>query len=223
MKSLEAVNKKFEKTIATFHGICIIIFGFIKTDFKFSVAKQRRDMIDIGHRIRQLRYKNDLTLEELASRTELTKGFLSQLENNLTSPSLQTLEDIAEALGTTLSRFFAVENDEQIVFTSDDEFVDEQENCTIHWIIPNAQKNEMEPIMIELEANAESKLIEPHEGEEFGYVLRGRVLLVRDSNKKGNLLRKGDSFYIRGDESHYLKNDTDKKAVVLWVSTPPEF
>ncbi len=201
----------------------IIIFGFIKTDFKFSVAKRRRDMIDIGHRIRQLRYKNDLTLEELASRTELTKGFLSQLENNLTSPSLQTLEDIAEALGTTLSRFFAVENDEQIVFTSDDEFVDEQENCTIHWIIPNAQKNEMEPIMIELEANAESKLIEPHEGEEFGYVLRGRVLLVRDSNKKGNLLRKGDSFYIRGDESHYLKNDTDKKAVVLWVSTPPEF
>ena len=41
MKSLETVNKKFEKTIATFHGICIIIFGFIKTDFKFSVAKQK--------------------------------------------------------------------------------------------------------------------------------------------------------------------------------------
>ena len=40
---------------------------------------------------------------------------------------------------------------------------------------------------------------------------------------KKNLLRKGESFYIRGDESHYLKNDTDKKAVVLWVSTPPEF
>jgi transcriptional regulator with XRE-family HTH domain len=48
-------------------------------------------MIDIGHRIKQLRVQNDLTLEELASRTELTKGFLSQLERNLTSPSLQTL------------------------------------------------------------------------------------------------------------------------------------
>ena len=43
--------------------------------------------MDIGARIRQLRIKNDLTLEELASRTELTKGFLSQLERNLTSPS----------------------------------------------------------------------------------------------------------------------------------------
>lgn len=196
---------------------------FIKSDFKFSNTKQGGRMIDIGHRIRQLRVKNSLTLEELASRTELTKGFLSQLENNLTSPSLQTLEDISEALGTTLSRFFAVENEEQIVFTSDDAFVDEQEDSTIHWIIPNAQKNEMEPIIIELEAGGESKVIEPHEGEEFGYVLRGRVLLVRDSNKDGDLLRKGDSFYIRGEETHYLKNDTDKKTVVLWVSTPPEF
>ena len=180
-------------------------------------------MIDVGHRIRQLRVKNDLTLEELASRTELTKGFLSQLENNLTSPSLQTLEDISEALGTTLSRFFAQEDDEKIVFTPDDAFIDEQEDCTIHWIIPNAQKNEMEPILVELEAGGESKTIEPHEGEEFGYVLRGRALLVRDSNKKGQLLRKGDSFYISGDETHYLKNDSDKKAVILWVSTPPEF
>lgn len=180
-------------------------------------------MIDVGHRIRQLRVKNDLTLEELASRTELTKGFLSQLENNLTSPSLQTLEDISEALGTTLSRFFAEEDDEKIVFTPDDAFIDEQEDCTIHWIIPNAQKNEMEPILVELETGGESKTIEPHEGEEFGYVLRGRALLVRDSNKKGQLLRKGDSFYISGDETHYLKNDSDKKAVILWVSTPPEF
>lgn len=180
-------------------------------------------MIDIGQRIRQLRVKNSLTLEELASRTELTKGFLSQLENNLTSPSLQTLEDIAEALGTNLSRFFAEQDEEQIVFTSDDAFVDEQDDCTIHWIIPNAQKNEMEPIIVELEAGKESKTIEPHEGEEFGYVLRGRVLLVRESNKKGDLLHKGDSFYIRGDESHYLLNPSDKKSIVLWVSTPPEF
>ena len=50
--------------------------------------------MDIGARIRQLRNKNNLTLEELASRCELTKGFLSQLERNLTSPSISTLEDI---------------------------------------------------------------------------------------------------------------------------------
>ena len=53
--------------------------------------------MDIGKKIRELRTANDLTLEELASRSELTKGFLSQVERNLTSPSISTLEDILEA------------------------------------------------------------------------------------------------------------------------------
>ena len=67
--------------------------------------------MDIGGKIRQLRIKNQLTLEELANRSELTKGFLSQVERNLTSPSIATLEDILEALGTTLGAFFAAEKD----------------------------------------------------------------------------------------------------------------
>ena len=62
--------------------------------------------MDIGAKIKALRIQNDLTLEELASRSELTKGFLSQVERNLTSPSVSTLEDILEALGTDLASFF---------------------------------------------------------------------------------------------------------------------
>ena len=58
--------------------------------------------MDIGKKLKDLRIKNDLTLEELASRSELTKGFLSQVERNLTSPSISTLEDLLEALGTNL-------------------------------------------------------------------------------------------------------------------------
>ena len=76
-------------------------------------------MIDIGNRIRQLRIKNELTLQELASRTELTKGFLSQLERNLTSPSLTTLDDICEALGTDLAHFFMEEGNEKVYLQSE--------------------------------------------------------------------------------------------------------
>lgn len=180
-------------------------------------------MYDIGSRIRQLRIKYDLTLEELASRTELTKGFLSQLENNLTSPSLQTLEDISEALGVTMSQFFAEEQDEQIVFTPDDAFVDEQDGMTINWIVPNAQKNEMEPILLALDPHTSSKNIDPHEGEEFGYVISGKIYLVTSKHKDGLLVKKGDTFYIRGTDAHHIENRSDKNAVILWVSTPPAF
>ena len=59
--------------------------------------------MDLGNRVKQLRVKSGLTLEELASRTELTKGFLSQLERNLASPSIATLEDIVRVLGVSLA------------------------------------------------------------------------------------------------------------------------
>ena len=179
--------------------------------------------MDIGQRIKQLRVQNGLTLEELASRTELTKGFLSQLERNLTSPSIQTLEDITEALGVTMAKFFIEETEEKIVFTMDDAFVDEQDDKTIHWIVPNAQKNVMEPVLLELNPHASSKEITPHDGEEMGYVLSGRVYLCCGKKKKGFLVKKGETFYIQGNKTHHLENRSDKVAKILWVSTPPIF
>ena len=69
--------------------------------------------MDIGKKLKELRIQNDLTLGDLASRSELTKGFLSQVERNLTSPSIATLNDILEALGTTLGEFFKEDKEEK--------------------------------------------------------------------------------------------------------------
>lgn len=177
--------------------------------------------MDIGNRLKQMRIQNNLTLEELASRSELTKGFLSQVERNLTSPSIATLNDILEALGTTLANFFQEEKDEQIVFKQEDFFVDEKEGSTIHWIVPNAQKNEMEPILLELEENAVSSTINPHDGEEFGYILNGKVTIV--NGEKEISVKKGQTFYLTGKNVHYLRNDSKTIAKILWITTPPLF
>ena len=67
--------------------------------------------MDIGAKIKRIRLSNQLTLEELANRSELTKGFLSQLERDLTSPSVATLENILEALWTNLKDFFSEDED----------------------------------------------------------------------------------------------------------------
>jgi len=177
--------------------------------------------MDIGHKIKQLRVQKGLTLEELASRSELTKGFLSQMERNLTSPSIATLNDILEALGTTLSEFFKEEKKEKLVFRKKDFFVDEREHYTIHWIVPNTQKNAMEPIMLELLQGGESFQMDPHSGEEFGYVLEGSIIL--DNGEETYIVHKGETFYLSGKTSHYLRNDKKTKAKVLWISTPPLF
>lgn len=177
--------------------------------------------MQIGKQIKQMRIQNNLTLEELANRCELTKGFLSQVERDLTSPSISTLNDILEALGTSLATFFKEEKNEKIVFQEEDYFVNEQDLCTIHWIVPNAQKNDMEPIMVDLPAGGESMMIEPHEGEEFGYVLNGKINLVFED--KELLIKKGETFYLRGSKAHQIMNKTNKTARFLWVCTPPIF
>ena len=177
--------------------------------------------MDIGNKIKQLRTRQGLTLEELASRSELTKGFLSQLERDLTSHSIDSLSDILEALGTNLSEFFQEDKNDQFVFRSEDFFVDERENCTVNWIVPNTQKNQMEPILLELPAGGKSFEVEPHNGEEFGYVLDGSVILECDGER--SVVCRGETFYLHGRTFHYLKNERKTTARILWVCTPPLF
>ncbi len=62
--------------------------------------------MDIGTKLKELRVLKGLTQEELADRAELSKGFISQLERDLTSPSIATLMDILQCLGTSIGEFF---------------------------------------------------------------------------------------------------------------------
>lgn len=177
----------------------------------------------IGPKLKQLRRKNNFTQEELANRCGLTKGFISQIENDLTSPSLARLTDLLKSLGTNLQDFFNEKEEEKIVFTTEDIFVKNYEDgkYIINWIVPNAQRNNMEPILIELEGRAKTFIDAPHDGEEFGYVLMGSVYVYLGS--KHYRVRKGESFYYRASNDHYLMNAGKGKARVLWISTPPNF
>ena len=78
--------------------------------------------MNIGQKVRELRIAKNLTQEELADRSELSKGFISQLERDLTSPSIATLVDILQCLGTNLNEFFSDDEEEQVVFGDEDYF-----------------------------------------------------------------------------------------------------
>ena len=175
----------------------------------------------IGEKIKMLRIQHGLTQEELANRCELSKGFISQVERELTSPSIATLLDILECLGTNLKDFFSEETEEKIVFTADDYIVKEDEAHSVTWLVTPAEKNSMEPIMLNLKGNERTEVDDPHEGEEFGYVLSGKIFVVSGKSKKK--CKKGDSFYFNSNKPHYIENAGNTEATVLWVSTPPSF
>ncbi len=179
--------------------------------------------MNIGEKLKSLRLENNLTQEELASRCDLSKGFISLLERDLTSPSLATLVDILEALGTKLSDFFSKQDDEKIIYSPDDIFekYDEEMGHKIFWLISNAQRNAMEPIIVEIEPNGVFADEDAHEGEEFGYVLKGKITL--QLGKRTHKVKKGDSYYFRSNHKHKIANPYNRPAVVLTVSTPPSF
>jgi len=179
--------------------------------------------MEIGNKIKELRIVKGLTQEELADRSELSKGFISQLERDLTSPSIATLVDILQVLGTDLKDFFKEEEDRQVVFHDSDYFekIDESLNNKIEWIIPNAQKNMMEPIRLTLEPGGSTYPDVPHEGEEFGYILSGSITLHLGS--KSYKVKKGESFYFIPSSSHYIDANNKTGATLIWVSTPPSF
>jgi transcriptional regulator with XRE-family HTH domain len=177
----------------------------------------------IGDKIKRLRIKNQLTQEELANRCELSKGFISQVERDLTSPSIATLLDILECLGTNIKDFFNETIDEKIIFKNDDVFVRENTDLKyqINWLVPNSQKNRMEPILLILEPAGYTEIDNPHEGEEFGYILSGSIYIHLGNEKiKG---KKNESFYFRPNINHYISNAGKTAAKILWVSTPPSF
>ena len=175
--------------------------------------------MNIGAKLKELRVCKGLTQEELADRAELSKGFISQLERDLTSPSIATLMDILQCLGTSIGEFFNEAPEEQIVFGKQDYFEknDAEYQNNIKWIIPNAQKNRMEPLLLTLGGSTYPDT--PHEGEEFGYVLSGAV-----SIHLGNKIykaKKGEACYYRAEKSHYLTSKNG--ASLIWVSAPPSF
>lgn len=178
--------------------------------------------MEIGARLKRIRQQRGLTQEELADRCELSKGFISQVERDLTSPSISTLQDLLECLGVPLETFFAEAN-EKVVYEPQDLFVKEDpaEGRVITWLVPNAQKNSMEPILLKLAPGGVSQTLPPTEGEEFGYILKGTAVLHVGDEKR--ILRRGTSFCLHPDAPHYLENNTQKETEILWVSDPPCF
>ncbi|MGL5268883.1 MAG: helix-turn-helix domain-containing protein [Spiroplasma sp.] len=176
----------------------------------------------IGKKLKNLRIKHNLTMQELADRCDLSKGFISQLEHDLSSPSIDTLVTILDIYDINLSAFFNEnEKETKFVFKRYEVSILDEEKYQVKWLISNAQKLNLEPIIITLKSFGTSQIINPFQGQIFGYVLSGKVI-VHYGNQNSKI-DETESFYIKGNAKHYLENPTNKNSEILWISNPPIF
>ncbi len=178
--------------------------------------------LEIGKKVKDLRLAAELTQEELATRAQLTKGFISQIENDQTSISLDSLIDILDALGISISDFFADDDySERITFSRTDRLsLPDRGAKSFELLVPGSTNMLMDPILVTLEPGESLQLEEPHNGEEFGYLLSGQMVIKY--GKKSHHLRKDDCFYFEAYKSHQFVNKGKNKTTFLWVMTPPQ-
>ncbi|MDN4492350.1 helix-turn-helix domain-containing protein [Ureibacillus aquaedulcis] len=176
--------------------------------------------MQIGAKIKALRLKKGLTQEELGERTDLTKGYISQLERDLNSPSIETLFSILEVLGTTPKDFFDDSLQEQkIVFNIDDQtsYLDEEKNYKIQWLIPTSNEKDMEPVLITLQKKGEYKQFNPSLAETFIYVIKGRIRVVLGNNEY--IACEGNAVYYEASTKHQIFNAHNGTTELLLVAT----
>lgn len=174
----------------------------------------------IGQKIKNLRLEKGLTQEELGERTDLTKGYISQIEHDLSSPSIETFFSILEVLGSDPQSFFNERQSVQkVVYPPEDrtDFRDEDRGWCVHWLVPESNEKAMEPIRLVIEPSSAYKSFEPSNSETFAYVLEGCVTV--QIGTKTYQAKKGDAIYYHATEKHQLVNEQSTRAEILLVAT----
>ena len=175
----------------------------------------------VGRTIRKLRQDRKWTLEELSSRCGLSVGFLSQVERGLSSLSVASLKAVCDALEVPLAQFFTVSDtaDRPAVMKAGQPHYQMRigsSEITYSMLSGSRPNRTIEAFIAEYPPGYAPPLL-PHEGEEFAYVLSGRIVLLFDGEE--HVLDAGDSFQIDSNRPHTVRNLEKKPAQVLWVQT----
>ncbi|WP_053366323.1 helix-turn-helix domain-containing protein [Bacillus sp. FJAT-27245] len=168
--------------------------------------------MDIGSKIRAIRKRKNITIAQICEGTGLSKGFISNVENNNTSPSINTLQTIANYLKVPLP-YLLLEKDEQMTVIRKNErqvmTLSESEMKVEHL----ASRGGLSIRVVEFPPGASTGGKNAHEGEECHLVLKGKILA--EQGEDSFILQEGDTFSWCASVPHFVKNIGDDVATVL--------
>jgi transcriptional regulator with XRE-family HTH domain len=181
--------------------------------------------IEVGQRLRDLRHQQGLSLETVAARTDLSVGFLSQIERGLSSPSLRVLVTLTDVLGVGVAALFGARAGDAAA--ADGVVTRAPQRAELKLWRTGISKQLLNPAGADGRLNLFLVHIAPdgstgdelysHDGEEAGLVLEGEMTLTVDADTW--TLQTGDSFRFASRRPHRFSNPADDaKAVVLWVN-----
>lgn len=180
--------------------------------------------LNIGKKVQEFRNLRQMNLRQLAKKSNLTSSMLSQIENKGVNPSINTLKDIALALGVPVFKFFQDEvvTDKLIVRKGQNKTLGEPNAEVTYKLLTPDTNGMIEFCLMEIPPHASSSA-QPHEhmGEETAFVIDGVVQIYISGQQEE--LYAGDSIRIPALTAHLWVNDGETTASVVFAITPPSF
>ncbi len=180
---------------------------------------------DLGSTIRRLREERNLSLREVAARSDLTPSFLSQVERNLTSPSVASLRKVAQAFGVPLTALFQGPTipENHVVRRKDRrQLIHPRRQWRDYLLTPNLTgKLQVILSVIEPGGGSGDEAYAHDSDEECVVILRGRLEFWVGPD--WYLLEEGDSIVFESRIPHRNCNPGPDQAEVLWITTPPSY
>ncbi|WP_233805306.1 helix-turn-helix domain-containing protein [Paraburkholderia sp. HP33-1] len=186
-------------------------------------AENEDTALALGNRIRSLRQRLKLTLDETATAAGISKPFLSQVERARATPSLTSLAGIAQALGATLEYFVDTPAEARPVCRVEERkffgFADSANQ--FGWLTNLSMDRKLDAILVRMPAGQQRSEVTTHAGEEFLYVISGQIALTLQGTTFD--LQAGDTAHYESTVPHAWANTGDEETVLVWVGTPRLF
>ena len=179
-------------------------------------ARPTAKMPMLGSRIRKLRHRMKLTLQELGQRSGVSVGYLSQVERDNAVPSLGTLSQIAAALDVGVDYFIATTRHADSLTRAGERPSFSVAGTSIIYERLNADfpGHELTSFILTVPPGYASETVS-HEGEEVIYILEGEIAQVVDGREYR--MGAGDSLHFLGSSPHSWSNPTAEPARILWL------
>ena len=185
-----------------------------------AASAQMSHTVQIGARLRKSRLLRGLSIEQVASSTGLTKGFISQLERDLTSASVASLIRICEAVGISVGSLFEPSRTDLVRALQAPQINFGGENVVEHLLTPASSRN-LQVIRSDI-APLGGSGGEPYTlnaDAEVAHVLRGRLDLTVGAEQFR--LQRGDTLTFSPRESHSWRNPSPTRhSIVFWILNP---
>jgi DNA-binding transcriptional MerR regulator/quercetin dioxygenase-like cupin family protein len=175
-----------------------------------------------GELLRALRQERGMTLRQASESAGLSVSFISSVERGASGASVTALQRLTSLYGATLLDLFARDGAQTRLVRPGDRPTLELAGSGVRIEQLSSGDAQMEPQLFVLAAGASSEGVYAHTGEEFMYLLEGRLSVWLGDDERYTL-RPGDSLYFPSSLPHRWRNESSGETRLLWINTPPTF